>query len=62
VTSTFSTDLSVNQVDRFCVLGVLASIWQVLAQQYHFTALFTPACVQSVNINSLGKAAGIKGY
>jgi hypothetical protein len=29
VTSTFTTDLPVNQVDRFCVLGVLASIWQV---------------------------------
>ena len=32
VTSAFTTDLPVNQVDRFFVLGELASDWQVLVK------------------------------
>jgi hypothetical protein len=30
VTSTIKTNLPENLIDRFCVLGELASIWQVI--------------------------------
>ena len=33
MTSTLTTDLPVNQVDRFRVLGVLARSWQVLIER-----------------------------